>query len=648
MKSKNIAVLMTALDSDGQTETLRGIEEYGKQQGYNVSVFLWFTGISEKDKQNLGELNIVYLPDFNLFDGLIIFANAFHTEGNQERIEKVLKDVTCPIVTIGCKLKNCTSVCTDGYTAMRKLVEHYVVEHQFTRIHFVKGVEGNLDGEVRYQAYVDVLTEHGIPVRPERVSKGDFYVTGGELAVREILSSGLELPEAVVCANDTMAIAVCDLLMEKGYRVPEDVVVSGYDYSTEGQEHVPAMTTVRSRFYSLGEITCQVLVSEIAGETERNPVVDGRELVKQEDGAYLLPDEIVLTESCGCDIDTPKPERHHKSYSTIEVVQRKLIQQMIMLEKNIMECDDLVGWLNCLQSFIAHIDPPEFYWCVNEDFVDTVFELDVLEHEDMSIEERLAYSQDVRVLLAYKNGMFCQKPRFESRLAFEALFEETEKPKLYIFSPLHYLDSNFGYLVFVDSSFPMGNPLYVTWLIKMGDSIENIRKQSMLKNAMARLDEMYIRDSLTGAMNRFGMERFYNEIKKKCLMSRSKMHLSFIDLDGLKRINDEYGHAEGDRIINAAAMILKKPAGKFKVIRYGGDEFIVIGTVRDEKEIEDYWKNVEEEIYIYNKAMENKAELSLSYGYDVFRVGADTHLADCIRVVDNKMYEEKRKKKGNA
>ncbi|MBQ9983494.1 MAG: diguanylate cyclase [Lachnospiraceae bacterium] len=635
MKWKNIAVLMTALDSDAQTETLRGIEEYGKQQGFNVSVFLWFTGVSEKDKQNLGELNIAYLPDFNLFDGVIVLANAFHTEGNKERIEELLEESDCPIVTVGCDVPGSVSVFTDSYTAMRELMEHYVKDHHFTRIHFVKGVEGNPDAEARYKAYVDVLSEYGIPVSPERVTQGDFYVTGGELAVDEILASKVEFPEAIVCANDTMAITVCDLLIEKGYRVPEDVAVAGYDYTTEGQEHVPAMTTVRNSVYGLGAKACEVLVNEIAG----------KETYGVENNKIFLPDEVVLNESCGCHGGGEKPERHRKSYSTIEVVQRKLIQQMIILEKNIMECNGIIGWLECLQSFVSHIDPPEFYWCVNEDFVETIFELDVMEQEDMSLDEKLAYTEKVKVLIAYKNSVFRQKAAFDSVLALDVLFEDTDKPKLYIFSPLHYLERNFGYLVFVDSSFPMGNPLYVSWLIKMGDSIENIRKQSLLRNAMTRLDEMYVRDSLTGAYNRFGMERFFGEIKKKCMMTRSMMQISFIDLDGLKRINDEYGHEEGDRIINAAATVLQAKAGKFRVVRYGGDEFIVLGTVKNAKEVEAYWKNVEQEIYTYNKTTKNKAELSLSYGYEVFKVSAETHLADCIRITDNKMYNNKKRKR---
>lgn len=631
MKPKNIAVLLTALDYDAQVETIRGIEEYGKSHGFNIAVFVWFTGPAERDKQNLGEVNIAFLPDFNLFDGVIVFANAIHHEQNRKRLEALFEEVTCPIVTIGCKIKNYTNVYTDGYVAMRELMEYLVGEKKLTKIHFVKGFEGNPDGESRYQAYVDVLTEHNIPIVSERVTHGDFYVTGGTLAVKEILDSQIPFPEAIVCANDVMAIIVCDLLMSKGYRVPEDVMITGYDYSVEGQRHSPKMTSIRINFQELGRTVCQALIDEInSGNVQAD---------------ISLPDEVILNESCGYKANDQLIDTQSIFYAAAETIQHKMIHQMILLEKNIMESENFADWTESVKSFVTQMEITEVYCCVNEDFVENIFELDVMDQEDMSTEERLAYTPNVDVILDYKSGVFKQKSSFDSAYAFDEMFVESETKKTYIFSPFHYLDRTFGYFVFVDSMFPQGNPLYISWLIKMGHSIETIRKQSLLRNALARLDDMYIKDSLTGVYNRFGMERFFSELKQKCIMSRSMVQLSFIDLDGLKMINDEYGHEEGDRIINAAATILQKCASKFKVVRYGGDEFVVMGTVRNEREIENYWKNVEQEINKYNDNAKNKAKLSLSYGYDVFKIGVETHLADYLRITDNKMYENKKSKK---
>lgn len=632
MQHKNIAVLMTALDSDPQAETLRGIEAYGKQHGCNIAVFLWYTGAFERDKHNLGEVNIVNLPDLNLFDGVIVFANTLHMENNRRKLEKMLSRLQCPVVGIGCRLKNAYSVQTDNYTAMRTLVEHFVVEHKLKRIHFVKGIEGNSDGESRFQAYLDVLKEHQIPVIPERITQGDFYVTGGELAVNEILNSNLPFPEAIICANDTMAITVCDILQEKGYRIPEDVMVAGYDYSMEGQLHTPKLTTVRSPFIKLGNMACQTVLD----------VLEGKEVPEKQ----YIPDEVILNESCNCTVNI---QAVPAGIMSSEVIQRKLIHDMILLEKSIMESEGLSDWIDAWKIFISQVRTKEFYYCTSEELVKQVFEIQAVEQEEQNVEERLAFPEKVKVLIAYQNGIFKSKSSFESKYAFDDLFQDTEQEKLYIFSPVHYLDRNFGYVVFVDSEFPMANPLYISWLISMGDEIENIRKQSLLKITMQRLNEMYIRDSLTGVLNRFGMERYFSEMKLNCMMAGTWMQMSFIDIDNLKKINDTYGHEEGDRIINAAAKILSTQSGKNYVVRYGGDEFIVMSIVQEQSEPEIYWEQVQKAIDEYNRSFLKKhgdgAELSMSFGYEIFEMDGKLHLEDCIHIVDEKMYIQKNNKK---
>ncbi len=634
MRFKNIAVLMTALDSEAQTVALKGIEEFGKSRGYNIAVFLWYTGAFEKDKHNLGEVNIANLPDLSLFDGVIVFANVFHIDHNRKMIEEILDGLSCPIVCVGCKVKDYYSIRTDNYTAMRKLVEHFVIDHKVKDIHFVKGIEGNEDASERYRAFEDVMNEHNLPIVPERISQGDFYVTGGEEAAAEILNCVLPFPEAIICANDVMAITICDILMEKGYRVPDDVLISGYDYSIESQSHYPRITSVRSRFMELGMEACRILLDVLAG--------------KEVEKETYLPDEVILDESCGCeDKSVLYIEKDSRVVRGEDIARRKMLHQLIKLEKNFTEGEGLEDWMESLREFIPKIDVSEFYCCVNEGFVENVFELDILEQEEMTTEERLAYSRVSHPILAYKNGVFATKPAFESKYAFDDMFKDADKCKLYIFSPMHYLERTFGYFVFVDSAFPINNQLYISWLIKMGASIENIRKQSMLQNAMNRLDDMYIRDSLTGVYNRFGLERHFAEIKRKCMMSRISMQLSFIDLDNLKTINDVYGHEAGDEIISAAATILQEESGKYYVTRYGGDEFIVMGTVHNAREVEEYWLRVQDRIAKYNEGG-RKAELSMSFGYDVFKVEAKTYLEDCIRVTDKMMYEAKNRKKQKA
>lgn len=632
MACKNIAVLMTGLDANVQAETLRGIEEYGKAHGFNIAVFVWFTGAYEREKHNIGERNIAHLPDLNLFDGVIVFANTMHVSENKAKVAELIEGLECPVVCLGCQLGDKYSVKTDCYNAMKQIVEHFIVEHNMDRIHFVKGVAGNADGEARYRGYLDALAEHNIPFESERVTDGDFYVTGGSKAVEEILSSDLEFPQAIVCANDIMALTVCDILMDKGYRVPEDVSVSGYDDTEEGKYHIPSLTTVRSRIYELGKETCKTLIDVIEG---KNPEKE-----------LILTDKIILGESCGCNKrDKITSEQINKLKHSEDVAQRTRIHQLIMLEKDIIEGQDYESWTNAIKSFVEKIDPEEFYCCVNDDFIDNVFGTTAMIHDSTETEDLLPYTENVQSIIVYKKGSFKRGTTFESKYGLPELIKEKKEPKTYIFTPLHYLDRTFGYFVFVDEVLVRNSSIFIYWLINMGHNLENVRRNTLLKNVTKHLDELYIKDSLTGAYNRFGMERFFADIKKKCLMSRLNMQLSFIDLDNLKKINDQFGHEEGDRVISQAAKILMASTTKFSVVRYGGDEFVVMGNIKTDKEIEDYWKRVNKEVEAYNLSGKGKAELSLTMGHKVFEVGPDTSLEECINEVDSIMYEKKKAKK---
>ncbi len=631
MKRKNIAVIMTALDTDNQAEVLKGIELCAKSNGCNVAVFVWFTGIYEKGSHNRGEMNIAMLPDFNLFDGIILSADVFHLKQNRERIEQMLENVTCPVVTIGCRYKKAPAVWADNYAGMRLLMEYLVKDRGMRKLHFVKGIEGNMDAESRYKAYLDVMKENKIPLEQERITQGDFYVIGGETAAREVLASSLPFPEAIICSNDTMAIAAYDVLTREGYRVPEDVLITGYDYTYECRLHYPQIISVRVNSFELGAQACTTLLKMIMGESVESD--------------YKVSDELILAEKALEGTQRESVSGVSGRGMVSDSTRRVMSHHLINFEKNIMETVGFDSWKNIVQYFVKQINPGEFYCCVNKGFIENVFKNATVEQETRSSEEWLAYTETVGPIIAYKDGTFFDKEPFEAKYALDTLFEDSEDARLYIFSPLHYLDRNYGYLVFADSTFPIANPLYILWLNSIGNSVENMRKHTMLINAMVKLDDANIRDPLTGVYNRFGMQRYFAIVKEKCIDKQLYLFLSFADIDGLKKINDVFGHEEGDRIIRDTGRILQEETEDSYVVRYGGDEFIVMGTAFSEQEAESYWIRVQQAIAEYNAEHEGMAMLSVSTGYNLVRLDPYSGLDECIGEADKKMYEEKNKKK---
>ncbi len=118
--------------------------------------------------------------------------------------------------------------------------------------------------------------------------RGIFSVCSGEQAAEELLARHRgALPDAVVCANDQMAIGVLRVLDAAGVRVPGEVAVVGFDDLYPARVVVPQLTTVRQPMRLLGERACARLLDRIAYPGIR-PAVE------------LLPTELVLRSSCGC------------------------------------------------------------------------------------------------------------------------------------------------------------------------------------------------------------------------------------------------------------------------------------------------------------------------------------------------------------
>ncbi len=629
---KNFAVLTTALDAEVQVRLLKGIGKLAKQQHCNIAVFNYFTGAYEKEKHNLGEVNILNLPDLNLFDGVIVVANVFHLEINQKIIGDLLKKVHVPVVTIGVRIDGCYYVGADNYTAMYQLVEHFIEHHGMRRLHFVTGTDGNTDSEERFRAYRDVLKKYDIPYEEERVTHGDFYIAGGEAAAYQIMHSQLPFPEAVICANDTMAITLSDILHKKGYSLPTDLAISGYDCTREGRQCTPILTSVRLCTDKQGEAALQLLLD----------ISNGKEVPSE----ILVPDEPRIGESCGCEnLDIYKRYRTQRKTISQESNQRNSIYHMLLLEKEIMEGESYQHLLHALKNFIVNIDPSEFYYCTNQDMNEKIFQASIDRQENMSPQEQMAYSENVDVQLAYKNGAFFTKEAFPSKQALDQIFTEEQGGKIYIFSPIHYLERNFGYVVFVDSDFTVGNVIYVNWLINMGHSMENIRKQQMLYYAVREMDNMYIHDSLTGVYNRFGMERICTELEKEGRQTHKLFFLAFIDADELKEINDKFGHEMGDYAIRSIAKILDGSDYPFQVARYGGDEFVVMGLVSDESEVISYWNQIEHIRETHNQTASAPCQLDFSYGYQLTELTDNVNLLECISNADQRMYSQKNRKK---
>lgn len=154
-------------------------------------------------------------------------------------------------------------------------------------------------------------------------------------------------------------------------------------------------------------------------------------------------------------------------------------------------------------------------------------------------------------------------------------------------------------------------------------------------------------DELTGVYNR----RAFNKWANKIFYSNKSMFLMLMDADDFKIINDKYGHLEGDKALIQIANILNRAINNnhknYSLARYGGDEFVIVGNIRNKDEVAQLINQIEEEEKKYNKETNNKYNIKISIGY-ALQNDNHTSVEDLIKEADALMYAEKRKRKNNC
>ena len=150
-------------------------------------------------------------------------------------------------------------------------------------------------------------------------------------------------------------------------------------------------------------------------------------------------------------------------------------------------------------------------------------------------------------------------------------------------------------------------------------------------------NEMIFRDNLTGVYNRRFFDNIHTLIKKK-----HPFGLMFLDLNKFKEVNDQFGHKAGDEVLKNITQIMRKVARlSGTVIRYGGDEFIMLINTDDLKVMEAYVRRLNSEIATFNAESGKPYEISVAIGYCITTLQPE-NLAEAVREADQSMYKDKR------
>ncbi len=185
--------------------------------------------------------------------------------------------------------------------------------------------------------------------------------------------------------------------------------------------------------------------------------------------------------------------------------------------------------------------------------------------------------------------------------------------------------------------------LLSVWLVVLKMVRRHLQERRVLEE---QLREMSLQDELTDLYNRRGFLTLADQQRKVSNRMLSSMFMLFCDLDGLKKINDDLGHAEGDRAIMEMGEILRNTFRESDIIaRIGGDEFVILGFETDPNTAMDLIRRLDENMRFFNTTSGAPFRLSISIGRTTYDPESPVPLEDLVSRADAMMYEQKRRRR---
>lgn len=690
-----IGLLVSHLEDDFDDAVAEGAMIGAEQCDADLVIFpgRYIDGIYADKLRTVYEYQYNTLFDMaaaNKFDVLLVLIGTLGTYlDNEHKAQFLKKFAGTPVITITAHIDGYPCIMLDNRTGMKEAIEHLIKVHGCKKIGMVSGPKTSDDALERLDVYKETLEENGIIYDEKRVAYGNFSKFCVD-EVGKLIDDNPEL-EAIVFANDQMAIAGYKAMEERGIRPGKDILVTGFDDDPVAEELNPHLTTVKADPSELGYHAVQEAVNYVINKAINNDKISS---------------EMVRRNSCGCQGNSKlktisfgrisdDPEAFARrmgqflfnKYSASETTAKmrenyvKIIYALddYAREENLdneVKKDKVLEMTSTLASeeFFRFVSVDELYASVEYIQQKLISRFD-------NVEKHLKLNQtfiQIYKILAERNANYCKEKLEDNEflawqansitrdmLVFEAYDDRAYETVVDKLTRLH-MESSFLFS-FEPALIHLGTDkwqppeyMYLKAYHNGSDAIqlpheEQAVTQKQLKKSLIEIKEnnellrdLSRQDALTGCYNRRG---FFEELRKRLSNDKNegeKAIMVFADLDCLKTINDKFGHEEGDFAILSAAKILKHSFGNSEIVgRIGGDEFVVCAFLDNAIDIPSMRNHIEAVTREYNikYAADKPYIIHTSVGVYPFVCSATLEIGELLSHADILLYEEKKHKR---
>ena len=621
MRRKKIAVLMASIDREYQQDFASGLSSAGSKLGIDICIFNsqghMNVAISTSE---VGESMIYDLPDLNEFDGIISMPATMGSDIALKKVYEVLAPYKGkPHVSIDVPQEGAVTIMFNDRISVEEMTEHLISEHGARKIAFVSGPLNSNVATERIDACRNVMKRHGLSLDQGMIFDGQWTRIGGRIAAEKILDIGGELPDAIMCGNDDMALSVIECLNDHGIRVPTDIAVTGFDALREAI--MRGLTPICRPIDRSARKAIEIL----------NKWIDGEE---PEDKTVILSTIPIFGDSCGCTQSLEHINEKLRALGSERWNMETTLTRVSMFSGAMAGVGDENEAHEKIHDFVKSWDINEFYLCVDPS---------ICRETEKRINESV-YPDEMLLLYGVRNEKRYDFQMVSTAELTPALQEMRKKPVCLVFCPLYYRDRSLGYVA-MDLGNGTGSILYPVLMLLNG-ALMSLYLQTNIKRSAAMIERMAIQDIMTGMLNRRGYMKRAPILLEKAKEEGKVFALLSADMDHMKDINDQYGHLMGDEAICRMGRALKKLEDYgITPVHISGDEFLAYGIVNDSDESYKMMNIVNTELEHINTEDPWICNISASIGVYAAVPKEEDNIDIFMTMADRSMYAEKNKRK---
>ncbi len=469
-----LALFVGQADEYFQSRFIKGFTERAFEKDMDVCIFSMYRKYQDTQEREWGDSNILRLANPKYFAGIIILKDTIQTAGAVRLLEDRLHNTyDGPVLVIDAASDYFPSQFIDGYQSVRMITRHLIEKHGLKDIAFLSGKKWHRHSQERQSGFEDEMKEHGLEVPEYRIIQGDFWYKSGERCVDYLYASEHKLPEAIVCANDQMAIGVCKAFEQRGIRVPEDIIVVGSDSSMEGQMSPKSITSYLTPATEFGQYAVDWILDKKAGK---------------EPEKFIGQAKLMAGESCGCcDPAMPDFSLKRKIWDT-EISKEGYESVNNTMFENLMIQNDVRDYISMVYSYAYQIeDAASFHLCLSNS-------INYLDHAEATFSSRTGYPEKMIYAVRYTESRISNiagtDETFETEKMLPDLFEKHELPTSYFFTPVFFEDMNYGYAVVSFNHAGTYNEKYRRWIGTVSRGIESLRRNLLITEQQVRLNKL--------------------------------------------------------------------------------------------------------------------------------------------------------------